>query len=113
MKKVMTYASAFFALVIMLAISITASAAGQPAAPGQNKLLCFDGTTDRGFGGICSLSTDGAKGVGTLNNTDSNPNGDYAGVYIQNTTLSGQLLSAVTQLTYTYSGTVAPTPTRL
>jgi hypothetical protein len=79
---------------------------GPPAtAPGQNKLLCFDGTTDGGFGGVCTLKANGAKGPATLNNTDSNAAGDYAGVYYANTTMSGQALGAVTQPGYTYSGT--------
>jgi hypothetical protein len=98
----------------MLAMSTTLSAAAAghkpPSAPGQNKLLCFDGTTDGGFGGICTLKSNGAKGPATLNNTDSNPAGDYAGVYTANSSMSGQLLSTITQLGYTYSGTTVPGP---
>jgi len=98
------------ALAAMLTMSTTSSAAAVDTAPGQNKLQCFDGTTDGGFGGICTLKANGAKGPATLDNTDSNPNGDYSGVFIQNTTLSGQLLTSVTQLSYSYSGTTVPTP---
>ena len=86
-----------------------AFAAAPSTAPGQNKLLCFDGTTDGGYGGVCSAGN-GAKGPATLNNTDSNPAGDYSGVYIQNSTLVGQLLKNVTQLGYNYTGTTTPTP---
>jgi hypothetical protein len=98
----------FVAFGAILAMSIPAF--GVDTAPGQDKLLCFDGTTDGGFGGVCTLNSNGAKGPATLNNTDSNPAGDYAGVYIQSTTLSGQLLTSVKQLGYQYSGTTTPTP---
>ena len=87
---------------------------GVSTAPGANKLLCFDGTTDTGFGGTCTLPTNGAKGSAILANTDvSNTTGDYAGAYVQNTTLAGQALNQVTQLGYNYSGTKSPTPTEL
>jgi hypothetical protein len=83
---------------------------GVDTAPGQNKLLCFDGTTDGGFGGVCTLNSNGAKGPATLDNTANNPSGDYAGVYVQNTTMSGQPLSSITQLSYQYTGTISPLP---
>jgi len=86
---------------------------GVVTAPGGNKLLCFDGTTDGGFGGTCTLPTNGAKGSAILANTSTNPNGDYAGAYVQNTTLAGQALNTVTQLSYSYTGTKTPTPTEL
>lgn len=90
-----------------------ANAAGRATAPGQNKLQCFDGTTDGGYGGVCTLNNNGAKGAATLNNTDTNPAGDYAGVYIAETTLSGQPLSKVAQLGYSYSGSSVPHPGNL
>lgn len=90
-----------------------ANAVGRATAPGQNKLLCFDGTSDGGYGGVCTLNGNGAKGSATLNNTDTNPAGDYAGVYIAESTLNGQLLTQVTQLGYTYSGTSVPRPGNL
>jgi hypothetical protein len=89
------------------------AAAGRSTAPGQNKLQCFDGTTDGGYGGVCTLNNNGAKGSATLNNTDSNPAGDYAGVYIGETTLAGQLLTKVTQLGYSYSSASVPHPGNL
>jgi|ERR1035437_1108053 hypothetical protein len=112
MKKLMFNAVTVAALAAALAVAMPAMAAGTPVStpPGQNKLLCFDGTTDGGFGGICTLIGKGAKGPATLDNTDSNAAGDYSGVYIANTTLSGQLLSKVTQLSYNYTGTTVPTP---
>lgn len=81
-----------------------------PTAPGQNKLQCFDGTTDGGFGGTCTLKANGAKGPATLNNTDTNAAGDYAGVYFANSTMTGQPLGSVTQLSYSYTGTTAQGP---
>jgi hypothetical protein len=101
----------------MLAIATALGAAPghkpPPVAPRQNKLLCFDGTTDGGFGGICTLKANGAKGPATLNNTDTNAAGDYAGVYYATTTMAGQPLGSITQLSYTYSGTTVPGPGNL
>jgi hypothetical protein len=97
-----------------LLVSGVAFAAPSPhapaTAPGQNKIQCFDGTTDGGFGGVCTLNSSGAKGSATLNNSDSNANGDYSGVFIGATTITGQTLGNITQLGYTYSGTVTPNP---
>lgn len=70
-------------------------------------LKCFDGPSDLTiYGGACSIT----NGVATLNNSDSNPNGDYSGVYYQTSSLSGMMLSGITTLGYTYSGTVPPMP---
>jgi len=113
MKKSIVSATALTALASTLAFSLIASAAGVGTAPGQDKLKCFDGTTDGGYGGVCTLKANGAKGPATLDNTDSNVNGDYAGVYIENTTLTGQTLSSVKQLGYSYTGTIAPQPGNL
>jgi predicted small lipoprotein YifL len=101
--------AAMTAALMVLALAGPTLAA-QPAAPGQSKLQCFDGTTDGGFGGICTLTGNGAKGPATLDNTDTNTAGDYAGVYVDNTTLFGQPLGKVTQLSYNYTGTTVPTP---
>jgi hypothetical protein len=108
--------AALTASLMVLALAGSAFAAAPTTAPGQNKLLCFSGTTDGaaggGFGGMCVLGPKGAKTNSTaiLNNADTNPLGDYAGVYFQNSPLSGQLLSNVTKLGYTYSGTTIPGP---
>jgi hypothetical protein len=114
-KMIHTISSVGTFLLIASALAVTVSAANGPVstAPGQNKLLCFDGTTDGGYGGTCTLKANGAKGPATLNNTDSNVNGDYAGVYIQNSTLFGQPLSKITQLGYNYSGNITPQPGNL
>lgn len=98
-----------------------ALAAAPTTAPGQNKLQCFDGTTDTAggfttpyiFGGVCTLTSSGAKGPAVLDNTVLATDGDYSGVYILDSTLFGQKLSAVKQLSYNYSGTVAPMPGNL
>jgi hypothetical protein len=66
MKKLMSYAAAAAMLVGSLAVSMPASASAPSTAPGQNKLVCFDGTTDGGFGGVCTLKANGAKGPATL-----------------------------------------------
>ena len=84
---------------------------GVSTAPGGNKLQCFDGSPE--FGGTCTLPSNGAKGSAILALTSDNANGDYAGAYVQNTTLAGQALNKVTQLGYNYSGTKVPTPTEL
>lgn len=110
MKNSIACTALLAGLTTMLAMSPTLNAAPVATAPGQNKLLCFDGTTDGGFGGNCTLKANGAKGPAYLDNTESNSAGDYAGVYIQQTTLTGQTLGSVTQLGYTYRGTVVPTP---
>ena len=73
-------------------------------APGQNKLRCFSGTTDGDiYGGKCKLINGGKGGV-LLDNTDGDPNGSYSGAYILNNGLSGQPLSAVTDLSFKYTG---------
>lgn len=82
-------------------------------APGLHKLTCFDGTTDGGFGGTCLLNSNGASGSATLILTSTNPSGDYAGAYVANTHLDGQMLSSVTMLGYRYTGIKTPTPTEL
>lgn len=84
-------------------------------APGQNKLLCFDGTTDTAtavpegsygpYGGVCTLKTNGAKGSATLDNSVLVGSADYSGVYIPNSTLNGKSLAQITQLSFNYTGT--------
>ena len=116
MKKMIACASTFLALTTMLAMSLPTSAAAGgpvPTAPGQNKLKCFDGTTDGGFGGICTLTANGAKGPAMLDNSVLAPNGDYAGVYTLDSNLYGTLLTNITQLSYHYTGTIAPQPGNL
>jgi hypothetical protein len=80
-------------------------------AAAANPLLCFDGTTDTAngdtggfiYGGVCTLN---AAGTGaTLNNSVPVGSGDYSGVYFAVSGLSGMLLSDVSNLSFTYTGT--------
>jgi len=113
MKKLMFTVAVLGAIIVLLAITMPVSAAGLTTAPGQNKLQCFDGTTDGGFGGTCTLNSSGAKGSAILNLSSSNPSGDYAGVYTLNSNMYGALLTSLTQLSYHYAGTIAPQPGNL
>jgi hypothetical protein len=79
-------------------------------AAAANPLLCFSGTTDTAngdtgtavYGGTCTLSPDGTSAV--LNNAVTGPNGSYSGVYYATSSLSGKLLSQITQLSFNYTG---------
>jgi hypothetical protein len=102
MKKTLKYGVGALALAMMLTLS--ASAAAPTTAPGQNKLLCFDGTTDGGYGGNCTLMGKGAKGPATLDNSDGNVNGSYSGVYVEASKMYNTLLSDTTQLSFSYTG---------
>src|SRR5687768_15338661 len=78
--------------------------AANPATQG-NKLQCFDGTTDGGFNGTCTLIENGA--ILNTNDGDGDANNSYAGVYLQNTNLGGKLLVDVNQLAFDYEGAEA------
>jgi hypothetical protein len=94
-------------------LSVPAPSLSVATAPGKNKLQCFDGTTDGGFGGTCTLSSNGARGPATLDNSSNSAAGDYSGVYALESTIYGQLLTDLTQLSYHYSGSIAPQPGNL
>src|SRR5689334_22404831 len=94
------------ALALLWAMPAGAGNKGKSTAPGQNKLQCFDGTTDGGFGGTCTLNSKGAKGSAMLNLSSSNVNGDYAGVYTLDSTLYGKDLDDVTQMSYHYTASI-------
>lgn len=96
-----------------LLLSTAVYAAPPATAPGQNKIQCFDGTTDGGFGGTCTLNSKGAKGSATLALNSSNPNGDYAGVYTLESKIYATDVANLTQLSYQYTGTVTPAPGNL
>lgn len=74
-----------------------------------NPLLCFDGTTDTAngdtggvtYGGVCTLTATGA----ILDNSVPVGSGDFSGVYYATSSLSGKLLSDVTDLSFRYTGT--------
>ena len=84
----------------LMVLALAGSALASSPSTSGNKLQCFSGTTDGGYGGTCTLIKNGA----TLNTTDGNTNGSYAGVYIENTNLGGKLLAAVNKLSFTFTG---------
>ena len=76
-------------------------------AAAANPLVCFDGTTDGGFHGTCTLIAGGA----TLNtfDGDSDPNNAYAGVYYAESTLPGKPLAAASVISFTYAAAAGTT----
>lgn len=108
MKKIINVVP-FVALFGLLAWSAGAQAAPISTAPGQNKIQCFDGTTDGGYNGVCTLNSKGAKGSATLNNvdSDSDPYNNYSGVYTANSNMYGKTLGNVGQLSFSYTGDAA------
>jgi hypothetical protein len=107
MKKFTSYFAAAV-LGALLATTSSAFAAAPDTAPGQNKLTCFDGTTD-GFNGVCTMQGKGARGPATLNNNDGddNPFNNYSGVFVDNSTMYGTAIGDVSQLSFKYSGDAA------
>src|SRR5436190_1779806 len=95
-QKLLSCSGAVLTIASLLAFATPTFAAAPSTAPGQNKLLCFDGTTDGGFGGTCTQNSNGAKGSATLDNSSTSATGDYSGVYVQNSVIYGQLLPNVT-----------------
>ena len=86
------------------AIALVVLALGSVAlgAPGSgNRLYCFSGTED-GANGTCTLAGNGA----VLDTTDgnTNPNDNYAGVYVGNSKLEGRLLADVQKLSFSFTG---------
>lgn len=79
--------------------------APQSVDSAATKLKCFSGTTDKSiYGGTCTLTSTGA----ILDTTGGNPNGAYAGVYIDSTNdLKFRAFSALTALSFAWSGSSA------
>jgi hypothetical protein len=96
-------------LLLALTIGFNPAFAAVGTAPGQNKLTCFDGTTDGGYNGTCTLKGNGARGPAILNNNDgdTDPYNNYSGVYVEASTVYNSLLSDITQLSFNYSGDLA------
>jgi hypothetical protein len=90
---------------LIAAVALVFASLAMAGSENGNKLQCFDGTTDGGFNGVCTLTADGA----TLNTIDgdADPNNNYAGVYIQNSNLDDRLVSHVQNLSFTYDGSGA------
>ena len=88
----------------VLALSLAALLASAGSATAANPLLCFDGPSDGTiYGGHCTLN---ASGTGaTLDNSGGDPDGSYSGVYFASSSLSGKMLSDVSDLSFNYTGT--------
>jgi hypothetical protein len=103
--------TAAFALAAVMVIPV--SAAPSSNSSNGNKLSCFSGTEDTlvnpengTYFGTCTLVFPNGAELNTIDeNTD--PNNNYAGVYIQNTNLDGKLLADVNKLAFTYDGETA------
>jgi len=82
-------------------------AAPPATAPGKNKLKCFSGTTDEGsiYGGTCRMQGRGAMGPAILDVSSDDPDGDYAGVYYEQSSIYGGELGDIRQLGYHYVAT--------
>jgi hypothetical protein len=92
-------------LLLALTIGFNPVFAALDTAPGQNKLICFDGPSEGTiYGGSCVMKSNGARGPAILDNTDGDTDGSYSGVYVELSTLSGDLLGDVNQLSFNYSG---------
>ena len=90
-------------LIGAIALVVLALGSVALAAPGSgNRLYCFSGTEDGGSNGTCTLAADGA--VLNTNDGDTDPNNNYAGVYVGNSKLEGLLIGEVEKLSFSYSG---------
>jgi len=84
-----------------LAFSILTAVSVAAASSSGNKLQCFSGTEDGGvYGGTCALT---GNGCATLDTTDGNPNGSYAGVYVS-PGLPGKPIGDVKKLSFSFDG---------
>jgi hypothetical protein len=100
-KKILLALSTVVAIGIAVPVALGATQPAAPTVPG-NKLTCFDGTSEGlGYGGHCTVTK---YGVATLDNTGADPQGEYSGVYLQNTNLVGKAIRTVNQLGFSYSG---------
>jgi len=119
MQKTLTKFVAGATFIGTLAAASIAFAAPTPngpisTAPGQNKIVCFDGLSDPDiYSGTCTLNSNVAKGSATLDLTSGDPDGDYAGVYTLQSGLYGATLSSITQLSYHYTASITPQPGNL
>jgi len=90
-----------FRFISIFALVLSAALLGNGGtAAAANPLLCFDGTTDGGFNGHCVLTADGA--VLDTADGDANPNNAYAGVYYAVSSLSGELVGDVSDVSFSY-----------
>jgi hypothetical protein len=96
-----------FVSIFALVLSAALLGSGGTAAAAANPLLCFDGTTDGGFNGTCTLTASGAT-LNTLDG-DTNPNNAYAGVYYAQSSLPGMPLAAASVISFTYAAAAGTT----
>ena len=104
-------------VVAGLATALTgtiAGAAGAGQSPagsyfGSSPLVCFDGTHDGGYYGLCSMKS----GVATLDNRTNDATGtansydQYSGIYPKKSNLVGKAIADVKELGFTYGGDAA------
>ena len=81
-------------------------AAPPATAPGKNKLKCFDGPSEGApQGGACTIVGRGAMGPAVLDLTADDPDGSFAGVYYQESSIFGAPLGDIKQLGFHYIAT--------
>jgi hypothetical protein len=100
-KKILV---ALTAVVAIVGVAVPVALAAQPASVPTmgNKLTCFDGPSEKTiYGGKCTVDK---YGVATLNNSGGDTDGEYSGVYLQNSNLVGKTIRTVNQLGFSYSG---------
>ena len=104
--RLLVVAALATALTGMVAAGAGAAQPGQSLNSTPNKLLCFDGTTDGGYYGLCSID----HGVATLDNVTNDLTGadkstdQYSGVYLEKSNLPGKAIGRVKQLGFSYTG---------
>ncbi len=87
----------------------TAPPATPAPTPTPPQLTCFDGTTDTAngqtggaiYGGVCTRTSNTSA---TLNNVPPGRDGEYSGVYFDPDVLKGRALSAITNLSFSFTG---------
>ena len=98
-----TMASLAIAAPPVMSAGAAPFAAPPLTAPGKNKLKCFDGPSeDAPQGGSCTMQGNGAKGPAILDVSSTDPDGDYAGVYYQESSIHGTALGDIKQLGFHY-----------
>jgi hypothetical protein len=100
-KKILVALTAVVAIGVAVPVALGATQPAAPTVPG-NKLTCFDGKSEGTiYGGKCTVNK---YGVATLNNSGGDPDGEYSGVYLQNSNLVGKAIRTVNQLGFSYTG---------
>jgi len=105
-KRLLGVAVLATALTGIIASTAGAAQPGNSMSFGANQLTCFDGTTDGGYYGLCSMT----HGVATLDNVTNDKTGpttsndQYSGVYLKKSALVGKAIGDVKQLGFSYRG---------